>query len=114
MGENAANAPFGGFFVYVETKDKANNVNSVMWEKKVEALGGKVVNKVTDKVTHVVFRGGKKTVRAGLSSRAIISGPPTVPSCLCSRVAPRPSLPWRGRPGTRPSARAFPWWTQGG
>ena len=69
MGENVGNTPLSGCYVFVDTRDKANNDNSAMWSAKIEKLGGKVAKTVTDKLTHVVFQGGKKTVRAG-DSRA--------------------------------------------
>ena len=63
MGENCGNTVLGQCFVFVETRDKANNDSSAAFAKRIEELGGRVANKLTDKVTHVVFKGGRKTVR---------------------------------------------------
>ena len=60
--ENGGNAALGGCIVVVDTRDKSGNDNSKMWTQKVEEMGAKVAAKVTDKVTHLVFRSGKKAV----------------------------------------------------
>ena len=96
MGENVGNSGvMGACLVFVETRDKANNDSSAGWARKVEAMGGKVANKLSDKVTHVVFKGGKKTVRAGATTARAIDqwaahtclSP--LASRLCSRMPPR-------------------------
>jgi len=117
MGENLGNTALAACIVFLETKDKANNDSSAAWAKKVEILGGKVANKLTDKVTHVVFKGGKKTVPPHCGHHL-----PRSVGCAHRCLSPRPSgLAWphafllsRGRPGTRPPPRAFPWSAQCG
>ena len=116
MGENVGNSGvMGACLVFVETRDKANNDSSAGWARKVEAMGGKVANKLSDKVTHVVFKGGKKTVRAGATTArttdqwtAHTSAARLTPH-TSGLACPHASLLARGRPGTRPRARAFPW-----
>ena len=71
MGENCGNTVLGQCFVFVETRDKANNDSSAAFAKKIEDLGGRVANKLTDKVTHVVFKGGKKTTWDAATAKGI-------------------------------------------
>ena len=71
MGENCGNTVLGQCFVFVETRDKANNDSSAGFAKRIEELGGRVANKLTDKVTHVVFKGGKKTTWDAATAKGI-------------------------------------------
>ena len=101
MGENCGNTVLGQCFVFVETRDKANNDSSAGFAKRIEELGGRVANKLTDKVTHVVFKGGRKTVRTHRAPHLPCGPPvgcpprcrssrtcgPAWPTPLCSRVA---------------------------
>ena len=99
MAENAANTILGGCLVLVDTKDKSGNDNSKLWQGRVVEMGGKIAQKVTDKVTQVVFQSGRRTVGAlpsGVSpscSRPTPSAPQTW-DAAANKGVPRVSIKW--------------------